>query len=207
MYWNTFFLQLVSFIGIRLLTVFWLSVESWKVLIWAPCDLWSPAHCVGFQFSPIESVLQGHMGCISSRVTGCKELSRAAAAGSPWVTARVACSGSRLGSVRMAVVVLRRRSERRTTEWTKKWQTEVTDDNINGMTVILCGYFPVKIQVLHLNWGTSSTGLTRSEGRQRAVLVQPGQSGSTQVLYTGSGHHPIIGLKQRFDDDTELTLS
>ena len=42
------------------------------------------------------------------------------AAGSPWVTASVACSGSRHGSVRMAVVVLKRRSELRTTEGTHK---------------------------------------------------------------------------------------
>lgn len=55
------------------------------------------------------------MGCVLSRVAGCKDWSRTAA-GLPWVTARAACSGSTLGSVRMAVVVLRRRSELRTTE-------------------------------------------------------------------------------------------
>lgn len=46
--------------------------------------------------------------------------------------------------------------------------------------------------------------LTGPQGRQGAVLVQPGQSGSTQVLHAGSGHHSIVGLEQRLDDDAEL---
>lgn len=58
---------------------------------------------------------RGHMGCVLS-----SEEWSVGAAGPPWVTARVACSGSRLGSVRMAVVVLRRRSELRTTEGENK---------------------------------------------------------------------------------------
>lgn len=96
----------------------------------------SSVHCGGSRLSFFtDSVLHGHMGCILSRVAGCKEWSRAAA-GSPWVTARAACSGSRLGSVRMAVVVLRRRSELRTTERNDKhrlqWET------CGMMTIKLC---------------------------------------------------------------------
>lgn len=62
-----------------------------------------------------ESALLLHMGGKLSWVGGSKEWSRVVR-GSACVTARAACSGSRLGSVRMAVVVLRRRSELRTTE-------------------------------------------------------------------------------------------
>lgn len=62
------------------------------------------------------------MGCVLSRVAARKEW-WATAAGLPWVTARVACSGSRVGSVRMAVVVLRIRSELRTTD---RGQTQIT---------------------------------------------------------------------------------
>lgn len=58
-----------------------------------------------------------HMGGILFHVVGCKELSGTGpAVVSSWVTARVACSGRSVGSVRMAVVVLRRRRELRTTE-------------------------------------------------------------------------------------------
>lgn len=39
------------------------------------------------------------------------------------------------------------------------------------------------------------------------MLVQPGQSGPAELLHTSGGDHPIIGLKQRLDDDTELTPS
>ena len=55
------------------------------------------------------------MGCEPSLGRGCVEWSWAAAR---WrrVTAWVACSGTRLGSVRMDVDVLRSRSELRTTE-------------------------------------------------------------------------------------------
>jgi len=56
-------------------------------------------------------------------VAGCKEWSRAAA-GLPRVTARVACSGTRLGSVKMSVVVLRIRSELRTTAGDKQGDDE-----------------------------------------------------------------------------------
>lgn len=66
-----------------------------------------------------ESACDCHMVCTLSWVGDCKECSRTAE-WSLWVTARVACSGSKLGSVRMAVVVLRRRSERRTTEKIKQ---------------------------------------------------------------------------------------
>lgn len=38
-------------------------------------------------------------------------------------------------------------------------------------------------------------------------MVQPGQSGAAQLLHTSGGYHPIVGLKQRLDDDTELAPS
>lgn len=50
-------------------------------------------------------------------------------------------------------------------------------------------------------------GLTGSKSRQGTVLVQPGESRSTQVFHAGSGNHPIVGLEQRLNDDTELTPS
>lgn len=39
------------------------------------------------------------------------------------------------------------------------------------------------------------------------MLVQPGESGPAKLLHTGGGYHPIIGLKQWLDDDTELPPS
>lgn len=39
------------------------------------------------------------------------------------------------------------------------------------------------------------------------MLVQPGESGPTQLLHTSCGYHPIVGLKQWLNDDTELTAS
>lgn len=92
-------------------------------------DFWSPVHCGLFMFRFSLTALHGHMGCMLSRVAGCKEWSRVAAT-SPWVTARVACSGSRLGSDRMAVVVLRRRSELKTTEGKDKKKQITASGNI-----------------------------------------------------------------------------
>lgn len=91
-------------------------------------DLFSP-----FQVST-ESALQGHR-CVFSRLVGCKDWSRTAA-GLPWVTARVACSGSTLGSVRMAVVVLRRRSELRTTEGNDRHRLHIMSKE-RGMIALL----------------------------------------------------------------------
>lgn len=104
-YCKTFFLQLVSFTGMWLRVMKQLSVVLTTVLSFNWLSL---VHRGGFQ-CPL----------ILPWVVGCKEWSRAAE-GSPWVTARVACSGSRLGSVRMAVVVLRRRSDLRTTRKNEK---------------------------------------------------------------------------------------
>lgn len=50
----------------------------------------------------------------------------------------------------------------------------------------------------------ASPGLTRPEDGQGAVLVQPGQRRPVQLLQAAGGHHPLEGLKQRLDDDTEL---
>lgn len=130
-----------------------------------------------------------HMGGKLSWVGGSKEWSRVVG-GSACVTATAACSGSRLGSVRMAVVVLRRRSELRTT------------DKKGGKNVLQ--YMSFK-KVQH-GFGSVLVWLTGSESRQGAVLIQPRHSGSTQVCCTGRGHHAIIGLEQRLDDDAELAL-
>lgn len=68
------------------------------------------------------------------RGTGCNEWSMAAEESS-CVTARAACSGSRLGSVRMAVLVLRRRSELRTTEETGK-EKRHRSEHLDGQQVL-----------------------------------------------------------------------
>ena len=47
-------------------------------------------------------------------------------------------------------------------------------------------------------------GLTGPEGRQGAVLVQPGEGGAAQLLQTGCGHHAVVRLEQRLNDDAEL---
>lgn len=145
----------------------------------------------------IESALLLYIGGKLSWVEGSKEWSRVAG-GSACVTARAACSGSRLGSVRMAVVVLSSRSELRTTEenrwvvgeWRQKtqwWATYHSENVQHGFNSVL-------------------VSLTWSESSQGAVLIQPWHSRSTQVCCTGRGHHAIIGLEQRLDDDTELAL-
>lgn len=36
------------------------------------------------------------------------------------------------------------------------------------------------------------------------MLVQPGQRRPVQFLQAAGGHHPLEGLEQRLDDDTEL---
>lgn len=36
------------------------------------------------------------------------------------------------------------------------------------------------------------------------MLVQPGQRRPVQFSQAAGGHHPLEGLKQRLDDDTEL---
>lgn len=46
--------------------------------------------------------------------------------------------------------------------------------------------------------------LTWPEDGQGAVLVQPGQCRPVQFFQAAGGHHPLEGLKQRLDDDTEL---
>lgn len=46
--------------------------------------------------------------------------------------------------------------------------------------------------------------LTWPEDGQGAVLVQPGQHCPVQFFQAAGGHHPLEGLKQRLDDDTEL---
>lgn len=46
--------------------------------------------------------------------------------------------------------------------------------------------------------------LTWPEDGQGAVLVQPGQRRPVQLFQAAGGHHPLEGLKQRLDDDTEL---
>ena len=96
------------------------------------------------------------------------------------MTASVACSGRSPGSVRMAVLVLRRRRELRTTE-----------NIIKNITNVKCVF-------------TKESGLTGSEGRKSTVLIQPGQSGATELLDAGCGHHAIVGLKERLNDDAEL---
>lgn len=45
---------------------------------------------------------------------------------------------------------------------------------------------------------------TWPEDGQRAVLVEPGQRGLVEAVEAGCGHHPVKGLEQRPDEDTEL---
>lgn len=49
-----------------------------------------------------------------------------------------------------------------------------------------------------------SPRLTWPEDGQGAVLVQPGQRRPVQLFQAAGGHHPLEGLKQRLDNDTEL---
>lgn len=52
--------------------------------------------------------------------------------------------------------------------------------------------------------GPPARPLTRPEDGQGAVLVQPGQCRPVQLFQATGGHHPLEGLEQWLDDDTEL---
>lgn len=127
MYWILYINQILSLDNISMIVgytgvLFFFPDSEFLLRIWCISFL---NHSTGCSLiCGLLCLLKGFRSHCSSKVTwgvyycrgaGCKEWSRAAA-GSPWVTASVACSGSRLGSVRMAVVVLKRRSELRTTE-------------------------------------------------------------------------------------------
>ncbi len=45
---------------------------------------------------------------------------------------------------------------------------------------------------------------TRSQRHKRAMLVEPGQHRTAQIVHAGCRHHVVIGVKQVTDDNAEL---
>ena len=50
------------------------------------------------------------------------------------------------------------------------------------------------------------TRLTRSEGRQGAVLLEPGEDRAAELLRATRGDHAVVGLKQLPENDAELSI-
>lgn len=158
--------MIVGYTGVLLLRIWCIFKSLWAESFFnhsTGCSLICGLLCLlkGFGSRCSSKVTWGVYYC---RGAGCKEWSRTAA-GSPWVTASVACSGSRLGSVRMAVVVLKRRSELRTTEENMWGKSKNKLTILAIMLAVSVGSWDLQVYVTHwvLEQAVNSADPSRSE--------------------------------------------